>query len=190
MAAVVLFHSAFGLRRVELDAAERMQSAGHIVTLPDLYAGRAADSIEEGFEIMRSVGWSAICARARAAVERLPATAVLAGHSMGAGVVGNLWPDRTSCGAVVLLHGLAKIPGNVRRGLPVTLHVADPDLYAPPAEMGQWMRTARSTGVCVDAFTYPDIGHFFTDRTLPDYDCEAAERTWERVLNFLGRIGR
>lgn len=190
MATLVLFHSVYGLRRVELDAAERMRSAGHTVVLPDLYAGRVADAIEDGFEIMRSVGWSAICARARAAVERLPATAVLVGHSMGAGVVGNLWPDRTSCGAVVLLHGLAEIPGNVRRGLPVTLHVADPDLYAPPAEMERWMERARSTGMCVDAFTYPDAGHFFTDRALDDYDSEAAKRTWERVLNFLGRIGR
>ena len=96
MAAVMLFHSVYGLKRVEMDAAERMRRAGHTVALPDLYAGRTADSIEAGFEIMRSVGWRAICARGRAALERLPATAVLAGHSMGAGVVGNLWPDRTS----------------------------------------------------------------------------------------------
>jgi dienelactone hydrolase len=190
MAKVALFHSVYGLRRAELEAAERMHAAGHTVVVPDLYGGSVADSIEEGFEIMYSVGWTAICARARASLVRLPATAVLAGHSMGAGVVGNLWPDRPLCGAVVLLHGLAEIPGNVRRELPVSLHVADPDLYASPADVERWVGRARSARMSVDAFTYPGAGHFFTDRTLRDYDREAAERTWQRVLDFLGRVGR
>ena len=70
------------------------------------------------------------------------------------------------------------------------LHVADPDLFIPPEEIERWMATAKITGVRLDVFTYPNTGHFFTDSTLPDYNHAAAERTWERVLAFLGRIGK
>jgi dienelactone hydrolase len=38
VAQVVVFHSAYGLRQVELTAAERLRAAGHDVLTPDLLA--------------------------------------------------------------------------------------------------------------------------------------------------------
>lgn len=63
MASVVLFHSVLGLRRVEAGAAERLRAAGHCVITPDLYAGATAASVEDGIEVMRSIGWDTICGR-------------------------------------------------------------------------------------------------------------------------------
>lgn len=190
MANVVLFHSVLGLRHVEMEAAERMRAAGHAVVAPDLYAGLVASSMDQGFAIMNSVGWGTICRRARAALDFAPETAVLAGHSMGAGVVGSTWPGRPMCDGVILLHGLAEIPPNVRHGTPIAVHVADPDPFAPAEQIARWRMTAKRAGVRTDIFSYPTVGHFFTDRTLPDFDQTATERTWERVLDFLSAFHR
>ena len=77
------------------------------------------------------VGWPTIERRARAAVSELPAETVLAGISMGAGVVHTLLPSRPHTVGVLLLHGVAGIPTTARAGLPVQLHIAERDPFAP-----------------------------------------------------------
>ncbi|HEY6434665.1 MAG TPA: dienelactone hydrolase family protein [Acetobacteraceae bacterium] len=190
MTTIVLFHSVLGLRQVEMEAADRMRALGHTVVAPDLYAGLAANSMDEGFAIMNSVGWKTICRRAQNALDLAPETAVLAGHSMGAGVIGSMWPGRPMCDGVVLLHGLAEIPQNVRHRTPIAVHVADPDPFAPPEEIAKWTMTAKRAGVRADIFSYPTAGHFYTDRTLPDFDQAATEQTWARLLDFLSAFHR
>ncbi|AZO15570.1 dienelactone hydrolase family protein [Mesorhizobium sp. M2A.F.Ca.ET.043.05.1.1] len=190
MATIVLFHSVLGLRAVEQQAAERMRGAGHDVVTPDLYAGLTAPSVDEGLDLMGKVGWEIICGRARAALLQTSRDAVLAGHSMGAGVVSAVWPERIAAAGVVLLHGLADIPTNVRRHIPVAVHVADPDTFALPEQVAGWSAAAKRCQVKAEIFTYPGIGHFYTDRALPDYNAPAAELTWSRVLAFLETIAR
>ena len=188
MATIILFHSVLGLRQVETEASSRMRFAGHTVFTPDLYCGLTTDSIDEGFEIKQSVGWETICARARAALDSVPAATVLAGHSMGAGVVGEIWPERPKCRGVVLLHGLANIPARMRKDLPVVVHIADPDPFASQEAVAGWWPMARMAGARADVFTYPNVGHFYTDATLSDYDSVATEKTWTQVLAFLDSI--
>jgi dienelactone hydrolase len=182
---IVLFHSVFGLRPVELEAGERFRAAGHKVVTPDLYAGRSATSIEEGFELMAEIGWPAICERAERAAVDLPDMTVLAGISMGAGVVASLWPRRPHARGVLLLHALADIPDNVRSGLPAEVHVADRDSFAPPEQLTAWQATAARAGIAPRVFTYAGVGHFYTDASLPDYDAAAARAAWQRALAFL-----
>ena len=134
------------------------------------------------------VGWATIEHRAHQAVRDLPAGTVLAGVSMGAGVVSTLLPHRPGTAGVLLLHGLAPIPATARAGLPVQLHVADPDEFAPPADVSAWLETATRAGVDAQLFTYPHAGHFFTDPSLPDHHAQAAAETWQRVLDFLRTV--
>ena len=117
-------------------------------------------NMDEGFEIKQSVGWETICARARAALDSVPATTVLAGHSMGAGVVGEIWPERPKCRGVVLLHGLANIPARMRKDLPVVVHIADPDPFASQEAVASWAPMATMAGARADVFTYPNVGTF------------------------------
>jgi dienelactone hydrolase len=126
---VVIFHSVLGLRSVEQDAAERLRFSGFEVALPDLYAGKRAESLDEGFQLMAEIGWPAICRRAFEAMEKLPDSTILAGFSMGAGVIASLWSQRSESKAVLLFHGLAEIPRNVRPGLKVQTHIADVDRF-------------------------------------------------------------
>jgi hypothetical protein len=57
-----------------------------------------------------------------------------------------LLPHRPDTAGVLLLHGLAAISTTARGGLPVQLHVADADEFAPPAEVSTWLDAATRTG--------------------------------------------
>lgn len=189
MAKIVLFHSMLGLRSLELRAADRLRDAGHDVVTPDLYAGQTAATLDDGFQLKdHRVGWATIEERARRAVQNLPADTVLAGISMGAGVVSTLLPHRPDTAGVLLLHGLAPIPTTARHGLPVELHVADTDAFAPPGEVSAWLDAATRIGADAHVFTYQHAGHLFTDPSLPDHHARAATLAWQRVLDFLRTV--
>jgi dienelactone hydrolase len=189
VAKIVLFHSMLGLRPVEVHAADQLRAAGHEVATPDLYAGQTASTFDGGFELKdHRIGWATIEQRARQAIQDLPADTVLAGISMGAGVVSTLLPHRPHTAGVLLLHGLAPIPANVRAGLPVQLHVADADEFAPPADVSAWIEVATRAGADPQVFTYQHAGHFFTDASLPDHNAQATTLMWQRVLDFLRTV--
>lgn len=185
MATLALFHSVLGLRPVELGAAQRLRRAGHEVVTPDLYGGETAATLDEGFALLDRIGWAAVVDRARLALADMPEETVLAGVSMGTGVVAELWPERPGADRVLLLHAAAELPARVRPGLRVQLHAAEPDPFAPPGRVTALVRAAREAGVELEVFRYPGAGHFYTDRDLPDHDADAAELTWRRVLDFL-----
>jgi hypothetical protein len=63
-------------------------------TAPGLCGGQAAGTLDAVLALMGTVGWDLICARARQALEAVPGTAVLAGLSMGAGVIGSVSASR------------------------------------------------------------------------------------------------
>jgi dienelactone hydrolase len=185
---IALFHSVYGLRPAVLAAAVRLRAAGHTVVTPDLYAGRVAASIEEGFELAEQTGWETIVGRAREAMSALPSDAVLAGLSMGAGVVGSLLPERPDSAGLLLLHGTGADPGTLRAGLPVELHIADPDPMFPPAEVAAWCQAMTNAGARMQLHKYPGAGHFFTDPHVAEYDARASNLAWERSFTFLGSL--
>ncbi|MFG2052755.1 dienelactone hydrolase family protein [Micromonospora sp. NPDC048930] len=185
MAHILLLHSVYGLRPAVLAAADRFRAAGHQVTTPDLYGLPAADTVADGFALLDKVGRDAVLERARAAAAALPAEAVLAGFSMGAGVAGALLAERPEAAALLLLHGTGGAPESVRPGLPVQLHLADPDEYEPQDELDEWQRAMSAAGAEVSVHRYPGPGHLYTDPDLPDHDPLAAALTWDRALTFL-----
>jgi len=189
MAPVALFHSVLGLRSVENLIAGRLRRAGHEVITPDLFRGECASSLDEGFHLVERIGWAAVVRRARQALRGMPDETVLAGVSMGAGVVADLWPERPATAGVLLLHAAVDLPASVRPGLRVQLHAAEPDDFAPPGRVAALCRAAGEAGVALEVFRYPGVGHFYSDGELPDHDPEAAELTLERVLDFLGTGG-
>ncbi|MFF4874558.1 dienelactone hydrolase family protein [Micromonospora sp. NPDC000668] len=182
---VVLFHSVYGLRPAVRAAADRLRAAGHRVVTPDLYGVPATDTVEEGFALLDKIGQDVVLDRARAALRELPAEAVLAGFSMGAGVAGALLAERPDSAGLLLLHGTGGAPESVRPGLPVQLHLADPDPYDTPDEVDEWQRAMTEAGTDLTVFRYPGVGHLFTDPDVAEYAPEAAAATWPRVLAFL-----
>ncbi|WP_017596076.1 dienelactone hydrolase family protein [Nocardiopsis potens] len=189
MAHVALFHSVLGLRTAETRAAERLRRAGHEVTVPDLFGGATASTLEEGFRLLERIGWETVVKRARRSLEGVPEQTVLAGVSMGTGVVADLLPERPATAGVLLLHAAADLSAGLRPGLRVQLHAADPDEFAPPGRVAALRRAAQEAGADAEVFRYPGVGHFYIDDELPDHDPAAAELTWRRVLAFLDLPG-
>lgn len=187
MASIVLFHSVLGLRAVEARAADCLRAAGHDVRVPDLFDGARTDELDEGYAIMERVGWDSICSRARDAADALSENAVLAGISMGAGVVASLWPTRPKAQAVLLIHGLASVPATARCGTPVQAHIAERDALFPLSEVEAWRQSAQESGLSAEVFTYDRGGRFFTDEGSPDYDARATALLWDRTVEFLRR---
>lgn len=79
MTDVILFHHAQG-RTAGIDAfADRLQDAGHRVTVPDLYDGATFDTIDVGVAHAEQIGFDEITARGVAAATDLPERCVYAG---------------------------------------------------------------------------------------------------------------
>lgn len=89
------------------------------------------------------IGWATLAERAHDALRDLPGVTVLSGMSMGAAMVGTLLPHRPDTAGV--LHAIADIPATVRDGLPIQLHAADPDDFAPPAALPGWLEASALT---------------------------------------------
>jgi dienelactone hydrolase len=191
VACIALFHSVYGRRPAVLAAAGRLQSAGHTVIAPDLYAGQLAATVDEGFALCEQVGWPVIVHRARQAVAGLPAETVLAGLSMGASVAAALLGERPQTAGLLLLHNTGGGDAEaVRPGLPVQLHIADPDVHQPAAEIAAWEQAMTEAGAAVSVFRYPGAGHLFTDPGTPDHHGPAADLAWQRGLSCLSGLRR
>jgi dienelactone hydrolase len=90
---------------------------------------------------------------------------------------------------VALLHNTGGGDGAaVRAGLPVQLHIADPDEYQSAAEVTTWEQAMTGAGATVELFRYPGAGHLFTDPGASEHDDAAAALAWQRSLQFLGRL--
>jgi dienelactone hydrolase len=189
VANVALFHSVYGLRPAVLGAADRLRVAGHTVIAPDLYAGRVAASADAGFALCDQIGWPLIVRRAQQALAGMPAETVLAGLSMGCSVAAALLCERGRTAGLLLLHNTGGgSAAEVRRGLPVQLHIAEPDVYQAAAEVAAWEQAMTDAGVAVQVFRYPAAGHLFTDPGTPDHDGAAAALAWQRSLSFLASL--
>lgn len=189
MSDVLLLHSVYGRRAAETAIAARLEALGHRVVAPDLFDGRAAETVAEGFAIAEAVGRETVAGRAAAAAAAMPPGTVLAGVSMGAGVAAELWARRPAAAGVLLLHGVGALPAAPRPAVPLQIHLAEPDDYEDEAFVADWLATAAARGVAVEAFRYPGAGHYFLDATLPDHDAAAAALASERIAAFLARLG-
>ena len=186
---MVLFHSVIGRRPAVLAAADLLRAGGHTVVAPDLYGGRVAATADEGFALCEQIGWPVILRRSRQALAGLPADTVLAGLSMGASVAAALLDERPGTAGLLLLHNTGGGDAEaVRAGLPLHLHIAEPDRYQPAAEVAAWEQAMSGAGAAVQVFRYPGAGHLFTDPDDPDFDEPAAALAWERSLRFLSGL--
>jgi len=189
MTTIVIFHSVLGIRRGELDAAERLRAAGHEVLVPDLYEGRVFDAYDPAMAFSRSLDPSLLNERALAAVAGLPDGFVVAGFSQGSGIA-TFVATRRSVSGVLQFSGLNPLEwfGDDARwpaGVDSQSHQMTEDSFRDPVEE-QASRDVAAAGELLEIFDYPGTGHLFTDPTLTaEYDAAATELLWSRVLPFV-----
>ncbi|ADI11014.1 hypothetical protein SBI_07894 [Streptomyces bingchenggensis BCW-1] len=187
---ILLLHSMYGLRPAVHAAADRLRAAGHEVHVPDLFEGRTADSAEDGMALKEEIGKDELLHRAVVAAAPLSDRGVVyAGFSLGGSIAQNLALGDEKARGLLLLHGTSDIADDATAdGLPVQLHVADPDPFEPHDWLNAWYLRMGRAGADVEIYRYPGAGHLFTDPELPDYDEEAAEATWKVALGFLAEV--
>ncbi|MFD4969499.1 dienelactone hydrolase family protein [Streptomyces sp. NPDC058424] len=187
---IVLFHSTYGLRPAVRQAADRLRAAGHEVWTPDLFEGRTFDTVEEGRACQESIGKDELLRRAvLAAAPYSERGLVYAGFSFGAATAQTLALGDEKARGLLLLHGTSDVAPNASaEGLPVQLHVAEPDPFEPDDWLSAWYLQMGRTGADVEVYRYAGAGHLYTDPDLPDYDEEAAEATWRVALGFLAEL--
>jgi dienelactone hydrolase len=192
VAQIVLFHSAFGLRPAVHAAADRLRAAGHQVHTPDLYDGRTFDTVEEGMAYQDEVTTDELLRRAIAAAAPLITPdgpgLVYAGFSLGGALAQNLALADERAAGLLLLHGTSDIRDDAATSVAVQLHVAEPDPFESEDWLNAWYLRMTKAGADVEVHRYRGAGHLYTDPELPDWDEEAAERTWAAALDFLSDL--
>lgn len=186
---IVLFHSVYGLRPAVHEAAERLRAEGHEVLVPDLFDGFVTDDVAAGLALRDELGWEEILRRA--VVSAAPHSAkglVYAGLSLGAGVANDLALGDEHTRGLLLLHGTSDVPPEAAVAFPVQLHVADPDAYEPADWLNSWYLKMGRAGAEAEIHRYRGAGHLYTDPGLPDWDAEAAGRTWAAASAFLAEL--
>lgn len=187
MAAVLLFHHAQGLTTGVRAFADELRTAGHDVSVPDLYDGRTFATIDEGVAHAEELGFGAIVEAGAAAAEELPPDVVYAGFSLGAMPAQYLAQQRAGARGALLYHSavpLGEFGDRWPEGVPLQLHVMVDD---PWDDLPVMRELASHAGG--ELFTYAGDAHLFTDRSLDDHDPDAARLVMERTLDLLARLG-
>ncbi|MGK5440820.1 dienelactone hydrolase family protein [Micromonospora sp. URMC 105] len=192
MAEVLLFHHAQGLTPGVRDFADRLRRDGHTVHTPDLYDGKTFETLDQGVDYGRQVGFDVVMERGRLAAEGLPAGLVYAGFSLGVISAQLLAQTRPGAKGALLFHSCiptSEFGGKWPAGVPVQVHGMDADEFF--VDEGDLDAAQALVAATPDAelFLYPGPQHLFADSSLSSYDEPAAALLTERVLAFLGRVG-
>ncbi|MDI5963602.1 dienelactone hydrolase family protein [Streptomyces sp. SL13] len=186
---VVLFHSAYGPRAAVHEAAARLRAEGHEVLVPDLFDGRTTDDLDEGLAIRDELGTGELLRRAVAFVAPHSARGlVYAGFSLGGAIAQNLALGDEHARGLLLLHGTSDLADDAATDIAVQLHVAEPDPYETDDWLTAWYLRMGRAGADVEVHRYRGAGHLYTDPGLPDWDAEAADRTWAVASAFLAEL--
>ena len=188
MTNIALFSSVLGVRPGIDDAAESLRAAGHQVLVVDQYGGRQFDDYDEAAAYSESIGFPELMRRAVAATEPLPDGFVAAGFSNGAGMAEYVATQRP-VGGVLMLSGALPVEmlgaEGWPAGVPAQIHYAEGDPFRRQDWIDAVGESVRSAGGRLETYDYPGAGHLFTDPSLPrEYQSEAAQLLWDRVLRF------
>jgi dienelactone hydrolase len=190
VAEVLLFHHAQGQTPGFVAFADELRAAGHTFHTPDLYDGKTFASLDEGVGHAQQVGFGTIIERGEQAAADLPSELVYAGFSLGVMPAQKLAQTRPGAkGALLFSAALpaSEFGGSWPEGVPLQIHMMEEDEWAV-----EDLPAARELVESVDGaelFLYPGDRHLFADRSLGDYDEQAAGQLKERVLAFLNSVG-
>ncbi|MGC5020860.1 dienelactone hydrolase family protein [Micromonospora sp. DT47] len=188
MAEVLLFHHAQGQTPGFLAFADELRAAGHTVHTPDLYDGRAFDTLDEGLAYAREIGFGEILERGVRAADDLPHELVYAGVSLGVMPAQKLAQTRPGARGALLFESClppSEFGGPWPAGVPVQIHGMDADPFFSGEGDVEAARALVESAEQGELFLYPGDQHLFADASLPSYDKEAAELLTRRVLDFL-----
>lgn len=187
--AVLVLHPWWGLTPAVEEWADELVRAGRSVLLPDLYAGRRADTVEDAEALADALDHAAAGRLLDRCADRLSAEGrpwAALGWSLGAFLACDL-AGRGPAGPhdLVLLYGGQPPAGEVSQTRRVSLHVVPDDEWFTAAEIADVERAFRDAGCEVVTSRYEGCGHWFAERGSPAFDEAAFALARARVLEQL-----
>ena len=196
MTDVVLFHHLQGLTDGVRAFADELRAGGHSVHTPDLFDGKVAASIDDGFAIMKSIGDDVVEERVERALAELPGGLVYAGISWGVMSAQRLAQTRPDARGALLYDSALPVSGEWAigpwpAGVPVQIHGMDRDpFFALEGDIDAAREIVATVGApTAELFVYPGDQHLFVDSSLASYDADATALVLERSKAFLDRVG-
>jgi dienelactone hydrolase len=191
MSTVALFHSSHGVIDGIRDAERRLAAAGHTVRIVDYYGGRTFPTYEAADKYVTEIGFPALMENALAGVSDLADGFIATGFSNGGGMATYVALHRNLtavvlCSGALPLHmiGAEAWPS----GVPAQLHYMADDARKVEGSVESVMRSINQAGADAEYVQYPGNGHLFTDPSMHgEYDADATDRFWHRVLEFCAR---
>jgi dienelactone hydrolase len=188
MAEVLLFHHAQGQTAGFLAFADELRRAGHTLHTPDLYDGRSFESLDDGLDYAREIGFGELLERGVRSADKLPSELVYAGFSLGVMPAQKLAQTRDGAGGALLFHAclpVSEFGSSWPAGVPVQIHAMDADPFFVDDGDIDAARALVESAEQAELFLYPGDKHLFADSSLPSYDAEATALLTRRVLEFL-----
>lgn len=186
MADVLLFHHAQGLTEGVRAFAAELRTAGHRVSVPDLFDGRTFPTVEAGVAHAQRIGFGSILEAGVDAAGGLPNEIVYAGFSLGVLPAQRLAQQRPGARGALLYHGVVpftEFGDDWPAGVPLQAHVMRDDPWEDADELEDLVRQAGG-----ELFLYDGAGHLFTDSSSADFAPAAADLVMTRTLEFLASL--
>ncbi len=192
--AIVVIQEWWGLNDHIKAIADRFAAAGYSALAPDLYDGRVTQDPDEAGHWMGGLDWvGATETDVAGALEYLKqshAKAGVMGFCMGGAltvIAGVKLPD---CDAGVCYYGIPPKdqadPSAMK--VPFQGHFGTLDEWCNPAAVAALEADLAGSGAGHEIHIYENCDHAFFNDQRPDvYDQAAAELSWQRTLDFLGR---
>jgi carboxymethylenebutenolidase len=189
-AGIVLIHEMWGVTAPIRELAERCVAAGYQVIIPDLFRGKLAQGLEQGFQMMGELDWRDAAEQdVRGAAQWLGRTAskrATLGFCLG-GALSILAAMRApELDAAVCFYGIpspaAGDPATIR--IPLLAHFAALDNWCTPDKVDALERRLQAGAVDVELHRY-EAAHAFMNPESDGFSEPMSRLAWQRTLEFL-----
>ena len=193
---VVLVHEIFGFDQYVDSVAEQLAKLGVWVAAVDLFRGKYASSLEEGFKLRAALKEESILDSLQSGLDLLKSE-IGAGAIVGAmgfcmgGSVALLGACKLNFRFCIDYYGLIEDVNQVKTlNGPTLLILASEDARVTPWAFEHFLPAASKSQKRVDVHLYPQARHAFHRPNWEGHNAEAAKDAWEKTSLFLSQFTR
>lgn len=191
---VVLVHEIFGFDQYADSVAAQLAQAGFSVAAVDLYRGKLASSLEEGFKLRSALKeqevLDALGSGLQLLVQKIGQDAKVGsmGFCMG-GAFALLGACNLNMAFCVDYYGMIENVEQVKGAKgPVQLMLASEDERVTPWAYQHFLPAATKYKKRVDVHLYPNAQHAFHRPNWEGHNAEAAKDAWGKTLTFISQF--
>jgi carboxymethylenebutenolidase len=193
---IVLVHEIFGFDQYVDSVAAQLAQAGFSVAAVDLYRGKLASSVEEGFKLRSALKeqevLDALGSGLQLLVQKIGQDAKVGsmGFCMG-GAFALLGACNLNVAFCVDYYGMIENVEQVKgvKG-PIQLMLASEDERVTPWAYQHFLPAATKYKKRVDVHLYPNAQHAFHRPNWEGHNAEAAKDAWGKTLTFISQFKR